>query len=168
MKCPEYFSLSWRRRGAKQPSYTTDPKPRLPLSWSHHPSPPHSFIPGLKPPFSANSSHRSLFLAYFFTADSTDFPDCLPILLSLSVLLFLFSTFQLLVTCGRFSCLMHLASYRIAPYRRRCSLGPRRALECCTSCIRSSGAVVTVSEFGANHKCPDSSTELRISVKQVV
>jgi len=27
---------------------------------SHHPSPLHSFIPGLKPSFSANPSHRSL------------------------------------------------------------------------------------------------------------
>ena len=27
---------------------------------SHHPSPLHSFIPGSKPPFSANTSHRSL------------------------------------------------------------------------------------------------------------
>jgi len=92
MKCPEYFSLSWRRRGAKQPSYTTDPKPRPPLSSSIT---PHSFIPGLKPPFSANPSHRIAFL-YFFTADSRDFPDCLPILLSLSVFTF---SFFLLFSC---------------------------------------------------------------------
>ena len=51
------------------------------------PSSPHSFIPGLKPPFSANSSHRSL---HFLLR------DCLLILLSISVYYFLvfpFSTF---------------------------------------------------------------------------
>ena len=45
--------------------------------------------------FSANPSHRSL-LFFFFRTDSTDSPDCLPILLSISVfyfLEFLFSTF---------------------------------------------------------------------------
>ena len=47
-------------------------------------SPPHSFIPGLKPSSSANPSHRSL-LYLFFRTDSTDSPDCLPILLGISV-----------------------------------------------------------------------------------
>ena len=52
------------------------------------PSPPHSFIPGLKPSFSANPSHRSLpFLL----------PDCLPILLSISVFDFLIATVGVLL-----------------------------------------------------------------------
>ena len=51
---------------------------------SHHPSPPHSFIPGFKPSFSANPFRR-----FFFTTDTTDSPDCLPILLSISGFVFL-------------------------------------------------------------------------------
>jgi len=39
------------------------------------PSPPHSFIPGLKPYFSVNPSHRSL--PFFFRTDHMDSPDCL-------------------------------------------------------------------------------------------
>ena len=80
--------------------------PSVPLTHhSHHPSPPHSFIPGLKPYFSANPSHRSLHL--FFKTNSMDSLDCLPILLSISVfLLFLFSTFWFLVLCGKLSWLM--------------------------------------------------------------
>jgi len=60
---------------------------------SRHPT-PHSFIPLLKPSFYATSSHRSL--PFLFMTDSTDFPDCLAILLSISVfyfLVFLFPTF---------------------------------------------------------------------------
>jgi len=54
----------------------------------HHPSSPHCL--GLKLFFSANPSHRSL--PFYFRTDSTDSPDCLPILLSLSIfLLFSFS-----------------------------------------------------------------------------
>jgi len=46
------------------------------------PSPPHSFITGLKPSFSANPSHRSLpFLLQDWLQDS---PDCLLLLLSIS------------------------------------------------------------------------------------
>jgi len=51
----------------------------------HHPL--NSFIPGLKPPFSANPSHRIAFL-FFFRTDSTDSSDCLPTLLSSSVFSF--------------------------------------------------------------------------------
>jgi len=43
---------------------------------------------------------------FFFRTDSTDSPGCLPILLSISIfhfLIFLFSTFQLLIPCGRLS-----------------------------------------------------------------
>ena len=50
------------------------------------PSHRHSFIPGLKPSFSANPSHRSL--PFFFKTDSTDSPDCLPIFLSIPVFYF--------------------------------------------------------------------------------
>ena len=58
------------------------------------PSPTHSFIPGLKS-FSSNPSHRSLpFL--FFRTDSTDSPDCLLLLLSVSVFIF-FSVLHFLV-----------------------------------------------------------------------
>jgi len=54
----------------------------------------HSFIPGLKPSFSANPSHRSHLLSFFFfRTDSTDSPDFIPILLSVSVFYF----FQFLV-----------------------------------------------------------------------
>ena len=51
-------------------------------------SPPHSFIPGLKPSFSANPSHHSL--PSFFRTVSTDSPDCIPILLSIPVFFYLF------------------------------------------------------------------------------
>ena len=54
-----------------------------------HPPPGHSFIPALKPSFYANPSHRSLL--FFFRIDSTNSPDCLPILLSTSVFFLLFS-----------------------------------------------------------------------------
>ena len=67
------------------------------------PSPPHSFIPGLKPSFSANPSNwmrvrvradhgRRLF---FSRTDSTDSPDCLPTFLSISVF-FYFLVFLIL------------------------------------------------------------------------
>ena len=55
---------------------------------------PHSFIPCLKPSFFCNLSHVAFL--FFSRTDSTDSPDCLPILLSVSVfylVLFLFSTF---------------------------------------------------------------------------
>jgi len=47
------------QRGAQQQTLTL--LPLVPLTHhSHHPSPLHSFIPALIPPFSANPSHRSL------------------------------------------------------------------------------------------------------------
>jgi len=52
---------------------------------------PHSFIPALKHSFSANPSHRSRSLLFFFRTDSTDSVDCL--LLSLSVFTFSFFFF---------------------------------------------------------------------------
>jgi len=51
---------------------------------------PHSFIPGLKP---ANPSHHSLPF-FFFRTDHIDSPDCLLLLLSISVFNFLFFYFQ--------------------------------------------------------------------------
>jgi len=58
------------------------------------PSPAHSFIPDLKPSFSANPPHRSL--PFFNRTDYMDFPDCLLLLLSMSVFfLFSFSVFTL-------------------------------------------------------------------------
>ena len=50
------------------------------------PSPPHSFIPDLKPSFSANSPHRSI--PFFFRTDYMDSPDCLLLLLSIFVFTF--------------------------------------------------------------------------------
>jgi len=98
------------------------------------PSPPHSFITGLDVPFLLILP--TVAFLFFVKTDSTDSPDCLPILLSISVfhflVFFLLSTFQLLVPCGRLSWLMsafertlkqHLVSYRIeglamyAPWR---------------------------------------------------
>ena len=52
----------------------------------HHPSPLHSFIPGLKLSFSANPS--TVAYHFFFRTNSTDSPDCLPILRSISVFTF--------------------------------------------------------------------------------
>ena len=57
------------------------------------PAPPHSFIPRLKPSFSANSSHPAFL--FFFRTDCPDSPYCLPILLRVSIfyfLVFLFTT----------------------------------------------------------------------------
>ena len=63
------------------------------------PLPPHSFISGLKPSFSANPCHRSL--SFFLSTDFEDSPDCLPILLSISVFYFLvfFCFFSPLLRC---------------------------------------------------------------------
>ena len=52
------------------------------------PSPTHSFIPGLKPSFSANPSHRSLSF-FFFRIHYMNSSDCLPLLLRTSVCIFL-------------------------------------------------------------------------------
>ena len=59
------------------------------------PSPTHSFIPGLKPSFSAKSSHRSPSL-FFFMIHYMDSSECLLLFLSISVfylLVFLFLHF---------------------------------------------------------------------------
>jgi len=59
---------------------------------SHHPSLPHSFIPGLKPFF----LQILRIVAFFFCrTNSTESPDCLPLLLSIAVFL-LFSFLFLL------------------------------------------------------------------------
>jgi len=50
---------------------------------SHHPSPLHSSTPGLKLSFSPNLSHHSL--PFLLLDWLHGFPDCLPILLSISV-----------------------------------------------------------------------------------
>jgi len=59
------------------------------------PSPTHSFTLGLNPSFSANPPYRTLSL-FSFRFHYMDFPDCLLLLLSISVfLLFSFSVFTL-------------------------------------------------------------------------
>jgi len=59
------------------------------------PSPTHSFTLGLNPSFSANPPHRSLSF-FSFRIHYMDFPDCLLLLVSISVfLLFSFSVFTL-------------------------------------------------------------------------
>ena len=59
------------------------------------PSPTHSFTLGLNPSFSANPPYRSLSF-FLFRIHYMDFPDCLLLLLSISVfLLFSFSVFAL-------------------------------------------------------------------------
>ena len=90
----ELWTHAFQRNWSQQTNWT---KPNWPApSWPSYTTrylPPYSFVSGLKPPFSASPSHRSLF---FFSTDSTDSPDCLPILLSISVfyfLVFVFSTF---------------------------------------------------------------------------
>ena len=68
------------------------------------PSPTHAFTLGLNPSFSANPPYRTLSF-FSFRIHYMDFPDCLLLLLSISVfLLFLFFTlFYLSVPCGRLS-----------------------------------------------------------------
>ena len=51
------------------------------------PSPTHSFIPGLKPSFSANPSHCSPTF-FFFRIHYMDSPDCLLLFLNISVFYF--------------------------------------------------------------------------------
>ena len=59
------------------------------------PSPTHSFTLGLHPSLSANPPYRSLSF-FSFRIHYMDFPDCLLLLLSISVfLLFSFSVFTL-------------------------------------------------------------------------
>jgi len=73
---------------------------------SHHPSPPLSFIPGLKPSFSANPSHRSLLFflqdwLHGFAGLFTDISE------HIHFLIFHFSVFhKLLVSYRRLSWLM--------------------------------------------------------------
>jgi len=53
------------------------------------PSPTHSFVPGLKPSFSANHSHCSRsFLLLKYLLRGLDSPDCLLLFLSISVFYF--------------------------------------------------------------------------------
>ena len=90
------------------------------------PLPTHSFISVLKT--SVLQILPTVAFLFFFGTDSADSPDCLPILLSISIsyfLVFLFSIFYLSVPCGRLSRLMsafectlkqHLVSYRIVSY----------------------------------------------------
>ena len=46
---------------------------------------PHSFVPGLKPSSSASPSHRTFFFSFRTDSADSQTPDCLPILLSISV-----------------------------------------------------------------------------------
>jgi len=89
---------------------------------SHHPSPLYSFIPGLKPSFSANHSHYSL------PCLPPDWLDGFPGLFTNTsehirfyFSVFLFSTFYFFVPCGRWSWLVTFWAYvkiasRIASY----------------------------------------------------
>ena len=64
------------------------------------PSPSHSFTLGLNPYFPANPPYRSLSF-FFFRIHSMDFPDCLLLLLSISVfLLFSFFCFYTFLVVG--------------------------------------------------------------------
>jgi len=58
-------------------------------------SPTHSFIPGLKPSFSANPSIPPQPFLFFFRTDYMDSTDCLLLLLSISG--FTFSVFTLFI-----------------------------------------------------------------------
>ena len=105
------------------------------------PSPTHSFIPSLKPSFSANPSLCSL--SFSSSGLTTWFPRLLLLLLSISVftfLVFLFYTFSCRFPCGRLSWLtsaferMHvkiascIVSYRIVPaVQIRCAVGMQLA-----------------------------------------
>jgi len=62
------------------------------------PSPTHSFTLGLNPSFSANLSYHSLSF-FSFRIHYMDFPDCLLLLLSISVFL-LFSVFLYFLVVG--------------------------------------------------------------------
>jgi len=81
----------------------------------------HSFIPGLKPPFSANPSHRSPSF-FFFRIHYMDSPDCLLLFLSISILYFLVFLFLhfLVVGChvgfrAHVKIASRIVSYRISP-----------------------------------------------------
>jgi len=64
------------------------------------PSPNHSFTLGLNPSFSANPPYRTLFF-FSFRFHYMDLPDCLLLLLSISVfLLFSFSVFYTFLVVG--------------------------------------------------------------------
>ena len=62
------------------------------------PSPTHSFTLGLNPSFSANPPYRSLSF-FSFRVHYMDFPDCLLILLSISVFFLVFSCFLHFFSC---------------------------------------------------------------------
>ena len=80
---------------------------------SHHPSPLHSFTPGLKLSFSANPSHHTYH--FFSWTDSTDSPDCLPILLSISVFSLYSSCTPLLVFLTPFLQILPTAPFPFSP-----------------------------------------------------
>ena len=61
---------------------------------------PHSFIPGLNLPFLHNLSTAAYL--FFFRTDSTDSPDCLPILLIISVYIWIKIYFRVWI-CRRIS-----------------------------------------------------------------
>ena len=80
-------------------SYTVIICQQLSLLLFGFPSPTHSFIPGLKPSFSANPSHRSPSF-FFFRIHYMDSPDCLLLLLSISVVYFLVFLFLHFLVVG--------------------------------------------------------------------
>jgi len=68
------------------------------------PSPTHSFVPGLKPSFSANPSHRRL--SFSSSGLTTWIPQTFTVIsehIRFYFLVFLFYTFQLSFPCGRLS-----------------------------------------------------------------
>jgi len=76
-------------------SYTVVYAANIYIYYSYYSITTHVFIPGLKRSFSANPSHRSL--PFFLRTDSTDSPDCLVLLLRISIfLLFSFSVLHFL------------------------------------------------------------------------
>jgi len=93
-------------------------------------SPTHSFIPGFKPFFSANLSHRSL--SYSSSRLTTWIPQTFTVIsehVRFYFLVFFCFALWLSVPCGRLSWLMsaferplkrHLVSYRIVSYRAYC------------------------------------------------
>ena len=86
-KATRRFSAVWTKMAKTDDGYALSCSSTDKHIHSHHPSPHHSLIPGLKPSFSANPSHRIAFFFYSRT-DSTASSNCLSILLSISVLTF--------------------------------------------------------------------------------
>jgi len=95
---------------------------------------PHSFIPGLKPSFTANPSHRILHFSSFWT--DYGFPELFTNTsehVRFYFLVYLFSTFQLSVSCGRLSWL----SYRIVHTSERLHVVLNAVISISRRCLES-------------------------------